>query len=337
MLVCGVVPPTRGGLLLLSGFVFLISVGSTLVGQAIESLIPHHTPDDRKGRASGWFEAGNLGGLGLGGGAALWMAQHVSPSWTAAATLAGASMLCAFALAWIPPTPGAGRSTLGGPTGRGLVREQYARLALVLKRLWSLARSRHGCLGLLVVFLPLGTGAASNLWAAVADSWHASADAVALVNGALGGVASMLGALVAGPNYDRLDRKFAYVVFGVLQALCAVAMALAPHTASMYMLFTLAYAILNGMVFAGYSAVALEAIDLDAAATQFDAYASLSNMPALYMGLVEGWAYTQFGASGMLYAEALIAAAAVVVFFAASTLSARLQPRSTGSRTRDTS
>ena len=33
-----------------------------------ESLLAHaHTPDNLKGRAGGWSQAGNLGGLGLGG------------------------------------------------------------------------------------------------------------------------------------------------------------------------------------------------------------------------------------------------------------------------------
>jgi len=150
---------------------------------------------------------------------------------------------------------------------------------------------------------------------------------VALVNGALGGVASLIGCLVGGYFCDRLDRKNAYIFFGVLQALCAVAMGLAPQTQSMFIVFTLAYAILTGMAYASYSAIALEAVGLNAAATQYNAYASLANLPVLYMGLVDGWAYTRFGPSGMLYVEALIAMAAIVVFFAASTVTKGLPSR----------
>ena len=73
-----------------------------------------------------------------------------------------------------------------------------------------------GPLALLIVFLPIGTGAASNLWAAVADDWHATADTVALVTGALSGIISAAGCLAGGYLCDRLDRKTAYALFGVV-------------------------------------------------------------------------------------------------------------------------
>lgn len=324
----GIVQSHREGLALLSAFVLLTSVGATLLAMSIQSLISHHTPDHRKGRASGWYQAGNLGGTGLGGGAALWIAEHMAPPWIAAVGLAGSFLLCALALVGIPKTAAPSSPTPGGATLARLMREQTSRLALVLKALWSLARSRYGYLGLLIVFLPIGTGAASNLWAAVAEGWRASADTVALVNGVLGGVASLIGCLVGGYFCDRWDRKNAYLFFGAAQALCAVGMGLAPQTESMFIVFTLAYAFLNGMAYASYSAIALEAVGLHAAATQYNAYASLANIPVLYMGLVDGWAYTRFGPSGMLYVEALIALAAIVVFFAASTVTKRWQARS---------
>jgi PAT family beta-lactamase induction signal transducer AmpG len=56
-----------------------------------------------------------------------------------------------------------------------------------LKDLWQVARARAGFLALLICFLPIGSGAASNLWSAVADDWHASANTVALaVTAAIG-------------------------------------------------------------------------------------------------------------------------------------------------------
>jgi hypothetical protein len=49
-------------------------------------------------------------------------------------------------------------------------------------------------------------------------------------------------------------------------------------------------------------------------------------MPILYMGLAEGWTYTRFGASAMLYLEAAVAAVAVVVFAGASAWASRRAP-----------
>jgi len=63
----------------------------------------------------------------------------------------------------------------------------------VAKDLWRVSCTSSGYLALLVVFLPIGTGAASNLFAAVAPQWNASALTVAVINGALGGAISALG------------------------------------------------------------------------------------------------------------------------------------------------
>jgi predicted MFS family arabinose efflux permease len=193
----------------------------------------------------------------------------------------------------------------------------------VVQDIWQVARSRSGYLALLVVFLPLGTGAASNLWSAVADDWRASAQTVALVNGVIGGLASALGCVVGGYLCDRLNRKFAYVAYGFIQALCVVAMALCPHTQVAYVEFTLIYAFVNGLCYAGFSAVTLEAMGLGAAATKYNLFASLSNMPIAYLTALEGWAHTQWGTNGFLYFEAAMAAAGIVVFSAVTALSAR--------------
>jgi len=324
----GLVPATGAALPLLSALVFLMSTATTFLAMSVEALIAHHTPNEVKGRASGWFQAGNLGGSGLGGGAGLWMAQHLSAPWISSVALGLACVVCAAALRWIPePIHTRARGT-GDPAAgfRSVLSQLWSSLASVLKDLWIMVRSRSGFLALLVVFLPIGTGAASNLWAAVAGGWHASADTVALVNGTLNGVLSAVGCLIGGYFCDRLDRKTAYLLYGAVQATCAVAMALAPHTESMFIAFTLLYAVLNGLAYAGFSAVALETIGLSAAATKYNVYASLSNMPILYMGLVEGWAYTRRGASGMLYAEAALAAVAIVIFASASAVTSRHRP-----------
>jgi len=326
MLACGLVPSDAASLPVLSALVFLMSVATTFVAMSVEALIAHHTPEGIKGRASGWFQAGNLGGAGLGGGTGLWMAQHLSAPWISAAVLGLACLLCGLAL--LPISEPARARSRDPAAGRGhafppALVHQWSNLLLVLKDLWVLVRSRRGFLALLVVFLPITTGAASNLWAAVADGWNASANTVALVNGTLGGAASAAGCFVGGYFCDRISRKSAYLLYGAAQALCAVAMALAPHSESMYAAFTLVYAVLNGMGYAAFSAVALETIGAKAAATEYNVFASLSNMPILYMGLAEGWAYTRFGASAMLYTEAALAAVAIVVFAGASAVTAR--------------
>jgi len=82
----------------------------------------------------------------------------------------------------------------------------------------------------------------------------------------------------------------------------------------MYILFTMAYALITGLTYAGFSAVVLEAIGLGAAATKYNVFASLSNMPIMYMTVIEGWAQTRWNVAGMLFVEAALAAAAMLLF-----------------------
>jgi hypothetical protein len=113
-----------------------------------------------------------------------------------------------------------------------------------------------------------------------------------------------------------MDRKTAYALYGLLMAMCTVAMAIAPRTEAMYVVFTLMYAFIQGLTYAGFTAVVLETIGLGAAATKYNLYASLSNMPIAYMTLVDGWAHTRWGAAGLLGAEAAIGVVGIIVFVA---------------------
>ena len=308
----GALPATEQSLPMLYGVVLLSNLASTFLAMAVESLMVYGTRPDQLGRASGWFQAGNLGGQGLGGGAGLWMAQSLPDPWMSGAVLGAVCALCGVALVVLREPPTMVRT---GNYGRDI--------GNVLKDLWQVTRSKPGILALLIVFLPIGTGAASNLWAAVADDWRATANTVALVTGVFGGVVSMAGCLAGGYLCDRMDRKTAYVLYGALQALCAIAMALSARTETMYILFTMVYALITGLTYAGFSAVVLEAIGLGAAATKYNVYASLSNMPIAYMTVVEGWARTRSGAGAMLYAEAACATAGLLVFIAVASLVAR--------------
>ena len=316
--VTGAVPADAASLPLLYAAVLISNVASTFLAMATESLMVYNTPPELQGRAGGWFQAGNLGGNGLGGGAGLWLAQTLPDPWMAAAVIAVVCALCCAALWFVPEPPPLART---GHYGRMLV--------AVLKDLWQVVRGRAGILALLICFLPIGSGAASNLWSAVADDWHASANTVALATGVFSGIVSALGCIFGGYGADRMDRKTAYVLYGLLMALSTVAMALAPLTEAMYVVFTLIYAFIQGLTYAGFTAVVLETIGLGAAATKYNLYASLSNMPIAYMTLIDGWAHTRWGAAGLLNVEAAFGVVGIVIFIAvAVTLPRRALPAS---------
>ncbi|MGA2551988.1 MAG: MFS transporter [Burkholderiaceae bacterium] len=303
----GVVPAMPKYLTVLYAVVFVSNVASTFLAMAVESLIVFSTPPNQHGRAGGWYQAGNLGGGGIGGGLGLWLAQNLAEPWMAGAILAVLCMACAVGLFFVAEPEPADRS-----------QRYVVRLVTLAKDLWTVVRSRLGVLAALICLLPIGSGAASGLWSALADDWHASANTVALVNGVLGGVISAIGCLVGGYISDRIDRKTGYALYGVLQALCAIAMALAPRTEAMFAIFTLLYAFIAGLTYAGFSALVLEAIGLGAAATKYNVLASLANMPIAGMTLVDGWAQNRFGTSGMLYVEAACGVAGILIYLGAA-------------------
>jgi MFS transporter, PAT family, beta-lactamase induction signal transducer AmpG len=324
---CATIHIDAAALPLLTVLMVAQSAATTLMAMAVEALVVSNTPADQRGRTSAWFQAGNMGGNGVGGGAALLIAQHATQPWLAPATLGAATLLCALPLLWFTEPP-RHLSSDAGSEGRSLLAQKWSELMLVLKDIWILVTSRHGFLALLVLFLPLGTGAAGGLWAPAADLWHASADTVAIATGALSGLVSMAGCFVAGPLLDRMDRKNAYLLFGAVQAAIAIAMAVAPRSEATYAFFTLAYSFAVGLSFAAYAAVVLEIAGLRSAATQWNVYSALSNVPIQYMIKFDGVVFTRYGPSSMLWFEALVAFASIAIFAIAIKVSQRTGAKS---------
>jgi MFS family permease len=270
----------------------LASLATTLLGMAVEALIAHSTSPSQHGRAAGWLQAGNFAGGGAGGGAALWLAMHVGHAWITGAVLAACFLVCCLGLTLISDSH-------RGPRDAGIA----AGTLDVLRDVWGVTRSPRGYLALLVLFLPIGSAGASALFSVIPDDWHTSATTVELVNGTLSGVVSLLGCLGGGYLSDLINRKLAYVVYGLLLGLCALAMALAPHDQANYILFVLLYSFISGVCFAGFSAVTLEAIGGGAAATKYNVFACLANMPTAYLAVIEGWARTHHGVNAFLYID----------------------------------
>ena len=95
----GIVPLREGWFF--TGLVFFSQVASTIVILPVAGMIAHTVMETAQGRASGWYQAGNLGGAGIGGGIGLWLATH-STYTIACCFLALLMLACALALRWIP-------------------------------------------------------------------------------------------------------------------------------------------------------------------------------------------------------------------------------------------
>ena len=300
LLLLGLMPLRQETEVILTAIVFLSQVGANLVVIPVGGMMAHTVMEDQKGRAAGWYQAGNLGGSGLGGGAGVWLASHFS--FLAASTaLAGAMLIGALALRFVPE--------VRPITGERILH----RVRLMGRDLLDLLRTPIGLLTTILVTSPIGAGAMNNLWSAVASDWHANANSVALVTGVLNGVLSALGCVVGGWMADRVGRWWAYFGSGVLIALVAVIMAVAARSSSAFASGVLWYAFLGGVAYAAFSALVLFAIGRGAASTKYALLSSFGNVPVVYMTALNGWSHDRYGSAGMLMIEAFIGVLCVVL------------------------
>jgi len=74
------------------------------------------------------------------------------------------------------------------------------------------------------------------------------------------------------------------------------------------------YTFSTGLTYAAFSSFVLEAIGKGAAATKYNALASLSNVPIYYMTRIDGWSNDRWGSNKMFFLESGIAVTAAGVF-----------------------
>lgn len=328
----GMVPATEANIPWLQLLVVVGNVATAFLSMTVESLMAHNTAPGAMGRSAGWFQAGNLGGSGLGGGLALLIAESTSYGWLPGTVLATICLMSGCAILFTSePRPDSGLLT-GHPINgsRGSKTSVIWRaIQQVLRDLWQVSTSRRGYLGLLICFLPIGSGAAGSLFPLFAAEWGASANDVAATSGALSGLLGACGCMIGGYGCDRMDRKSAYALFGFLLALCAALMAVAPHTRTMYYAFVLAYGFIGGLCYAAFTAVTLEAIGTGAVATKYSIFASLSNTPIAYMGLLNGHFYDTAGSNAGLYCDAAMGIVGIAFFLLVAMASMRVDTRRT--------
>lgn len=273
---------------------------------AVLALMALTVPEEQRGAASGWQTAGNLGGMAAGGALLVWMNAHVSAS-TAAVCIAALCALSAAPAIFVHEEP--------------LARRRALRLVVeLLKDVARTLRAREGWTGLLICLSPVGAGALTNLFGALARDYapdDASAERLVLVvTGLLGGVVNAGGAVLGGYVADRMNRRLAYVTFGGITALCAVGMMLVPQSPSSFTVGCLAYQLANGMSYAAFYAFVLDLLGKrQGITTQLALYAGASNLSAMYVTWFDGWAYDRSkalwpgrasaGTSGMLGMDAL--------------------------------
>jgi MFS family permease len=304
LVISGALPIARSSLPALTVVSVVISVASSFLGMAADSLMAHDTAPEKRGAAGGWSQAGNLGGAGIAGGAGLWIANATHSVALSACALAAMCAACALALLAAPraqPKPERG--------------SYLTTLRLVVVDCWQVCRSRAGALTLFLLVLPLGAGGAAQLFSLIAKEWRVNADTLAGANFLMGFVTA-IAAVIGGYVCDRMDRKGAYVIFGVLGAITAAIAAVTPRDPAWFMVFAYSYSAALGLSYAAFSAATLEAIGRGAAATKYTLFASISNIPVFLMPALDGWADTRWSAAGLCWMEFGTAVAAAGIYFA---------------------
>ena len=290
---------------LIETVIVVASVATTFLGFAVEAMVAQLTPPEDMGRAGGWMQAGNLGGSGIGGGLGLWLLSVMPAAWEAGLILAILVVACAAALPFVPDIPADKLGTSPANAARQTLAE-----------LWNLARSRDGALCALLCFLPVGTGTASGVLgqADVAAFWGVGSTAVSLVQGVFGGLFSMVGCIVGGYGCSRFGARAGYAIYGAVMAAVTLVMAVMTRTPGVYVVGGLLYQFVTGLNYAAFSAVVLQAIGAKLAATKYNCFASLSNTPIWYMGLLLAAVETALGPRNMLLAESVFGAAGIMIF-----------------------
>lgn len=291
----------------LNRFVVLVVAGSaliTIVGAANGGLMAATLADNRRGHASGWYQAGYTGGGAGGAGATLWLASHV-----ATATLG-------YAVAMMVFLPSLAAILIAEPrAGHRPGVELFVEMLRDLKLMFT---SKTSLMGFGILLCPLGAAAAANLFSGIAVDFHASSQIVVWITGFGGGVFTAIGSLFGGFVADRIPRRVAYALAALLSSACALAMLLAPQTQLTFALGASLYLTTMGLSFATYQALTLELVGLPgrSAATRQSLYAAAGNAPVMYMTWFDGQGYKRFGTRGLLGTDALsnVIAAGVVLF-----------------------
>ena len=281
----------------LTAFIALAVAGQALTGltgSCNGGLMATTLPNEVRGSAGGWSNAGNLGGAALGAGVTMWLAERLARSQVGAITAA---------MIFLPSLAALAIHENARPRRR--VGELFSGM---FGSVWKTLRSRAGITGIIICSSPVGTAAAMGLFSAVGSDYHASDKVVTFVTGFAGGLVTAVGSLLGGYLCDRMPRRIAYISAGLLTAVCAFTMSLFPLTPDTFIYGASAYLFVAGLCYASYSALVLEVVGNagESASTQYTLFTAAANQAIAYTTILLGKGSAHWGGpAGMLKADAL--------------------------------
>lgn len=265
-----------------------VSLVQAAVGGWVGSLVPR----SEDARLGAWFTVANLGSGGLMmlvGGEVV----RALPPAAAGCTLAGALLLPSLVYLRLP-APAPERLPLGES-----FRRLFAELRLVL-------RQRSVLLALLLFGLPSASFTLTNVLGGIGADFHASERAVSLLAGAGSAAAGVGGSLLLPSLARRFPLRPLYLGVGVAGALFTLSLSLLPRTPAAFAVAITGENAFQALAFAAGNAINFAVIGPGnpLAATIFSLLVAATNLPIIYMGFVDGRAYTRGGFRGSLLTDA---------------------------------
>lgn len=300
LLSIAIVPLDTAYKTLLIIMVFISQVAATFSVAPVGGMMAKVVDENQKGRTAGFYQAGNLGGIGIGGGAGIWLTSHFSYL-VSLIVIAVAMLFCVIALKNIPTVV----------SEKGAIKH---RLKSILVDVRELLKSKIAIYSAILIMTPIGIGALGSMWSSIAENWSVLPDTIALVTGVLSAGASILGCTVGGWWCDKMNQWWGFFGAGFIMLWITVVLAIVPFVPFFYITGVLFYAFSTGLAFAAFSAVVLHAIGKGAASTKYALFSSLGNVAPVYMLAVDGWIYDLKGVKTTLIAESIIGMAFIVLF-----------------------
>lgn len=278
---------------LLTVVVFISQIANTFVIAPVGGFMAKTVKTEQKGRASGWFQAGNSGGIGIGGGAGIWLSTHFSYQ-IAIIVLSVIIMVCVIGLYFVPQVYAEKAESL------------KAKFRSIYVDVKDMFRSRVAIFTTVLIVTPIGAGAATYVWSSVGTDWKVTPDTIALVTGALSGLIGVIGCVIGGWVADKVGRWWAYFGSGILMALVTLAMCISAFTPFTYTTGVLFYAFTYGFANAAFTAVVLHAIGKGLASTKYALLSSVSNLGPVYMTALDGYLHDKYNIKFMLMGETVL-------------------------------
>ncbi len=311
LMIAAMATPVKAHTDLFIGLTLAAQVAICLTSACNGALMANTVPNERRGLAAGFSNAGNIGFGAITSGVTLQLVDRVRlpvVGLVIGAMLALPSLLVLMIDEPEPPRRGAAE------TFRAMARD-----------VWNTVKRREGWSGYLLCLSPVGTAAAMQLFTGkFAETYHPSPAMIAVNNGYLGGLITGASCMVGGILCDRFRRRSAYLAAGALTALVAIAFALAPCSPRTYAWGTLLYLAVTGFCYAAFTAFVLEVIGAarDTAATQYTLFTAAGNQAIAYVikldgvgrGFYERHVDAAHSGRGLLYTDALLNLVGIALF-----------------------